>query len=142
MLWTGCQLLLVVGWITVTRCKLSKFNLCKLQCIQNSAARIVSITRRYTRVTPVFKKLNCLPVERHLFISFYTLVFPSILFHMSLPTTVLTVPGAVRLVVTSLSFHSSNDLFINLSNSLLVVLLLMAALFGMLCLMRFVSPPP
>ena len=36
---------------------LSKFNLCKLQCIQNSAARIriLSNTSRYTSITPVLK---------------------------------------------------------------------------------------
>ena len=37
---------------------LFKFNLCKLQCIQNSAARIVSNTSRYTSITPVLKKLH------------------------------------------------------------------------------------
>ena len=42
---------------------LSMFNLCKLQCIQNSAARIVSNTSRYTSITPVLKKLHYLPVE-------------------------------------------------------------------------------
>ena len=39
---------------------LSKFNLRKLQCIQNSAARIVSNTSRYTSITPVLKKLHWL----------------------------------------------------------------------------------
>ena len=42
---------------------LSKFNLHKLQCIQNSAARIISNTSRYTSITPVLKKLLWLPVE-------------------------------------------------------------------------------
>ena len=35
----------------------SKFNLHILQCIQNSAARIVSNTSQYTSITPVLKKL-------------------------------------------------------------------------------------
>ena len=43
---------------------LSKFNLHKLQCIQNSAARIVSNTSRYTSITHVLKKLHWLPVEQ------------------------------------------------------------------------------
>ena len=43
---------------------LSKFNLRKLQCIQNSAARIVSNTSRYTSITPVLRKLHWLPVEQ------------------------------------------------------------------------------
>ena len=44
---------------------LSKFNLRKLQCIQNSAARIISNTSitRYTSITPVLKKLHWLPIE-------------------------------------------------------------------------------
>ena len=44
---------------------LSKFNLCKLQCIQNSVARSVSNTSRYLSMTPVLKKLHELPVEHH-----------------------------------------------------------------------------
>ena len=43
---------------------LSKFNLCKLQCIQKSAARIISNTNRYTSITPVLKTLHWLPVEQ------------------------------------------------------------------------------
>ena len=37
----------------------------KLQCIKNSAARIVSNTSRYTSITPVLKKLHWLPVEQY-----------------------------------------------------------------------------
>ena len=37
---------------------LSKFNLLKLQCIQNIAARIISNTSRHTSITPVLK--NCI----------------------------------------------------------------------------------
>ena len=123
---------------------LSKFNLHKLQCIQNSAARIISNTGRYTSITPVLKKLRWLPVEHHsvflkkppLFTSFFTLVFPSILLHITLPT----VPGAVRVVVNSLSFQCSNPVSKNLLSSLVTVLFLMPPLFGMLFLMRFVHP--
>ena len=43
---------------------LSKFNLRKLQCIQNTAARIVSNTSRYTSITPTLKKLHWLSVEQ------------------------------------------------------------------------------
>ena len=56
-----------------------------------------------------------------LFISFSTLVFQSILRHISLPTVVPTVPGAVKMVVISLSFPSFNPQSINLSNSLVIV---------------------
>ena len=54
---------------------LSKFNLRKLQCNQNSAARIVSNTSRYTSITPVLKKLHCLRVEHHSVFKTATLVY-------------------------------------------------------------------
>ena len=58
---------------------LSKFNLRKLQCIQKSAARIVSSTSRYTSITPVVKKLHWLPVEQHTVFKTAThLFYPSV----------------------------------------------------------------
>ena len=54
---------------------LSKFNFHKLQCIQNSAARIVSNTSRYTSITPVLKKLHWLPVEHRSVFKTATLVY-------------------------------------------------------------------
>ena len=51
---------------------LSKFNLRKLQCIQNSAARIVSNTSRYTSITPV---LHWLLVEHRSVFKTATLVY-------------------------------------------------------------------
>ena len=54
---------------------LSKFNLCKLQFIQNSAARIVSNTSQYTSITPVLKKLHWLSVEQHMVFKTVTLVY-------------------------------------------------------------------
>ena len=56
----------------------AKFNLHKLQCIQNSAARIVSNTSRYTRytsITPVLKKLHWLPVKQRIMFKTATLVY-------------------------------------------------------------------
>ena len=79
------MLLLVVGWITVTHfsgVSLQELNLRKLQCIENSAARIVSNTSRYPSITPVLKRVHWLPVEHHsvskiaTLTSFFTLVFP------------------------------------------------------------------
>ena len=52
---------------------LSKFNLCKL--VQNSAARIVSDTSRYTSITSVLKKLHWLPVEQRTVFKMATLVY-------------------------------------------------------------------
>ena len=54
---------------------LSKFNLRKLQWIQNSAARIVSNTSQYTGITPVLKKLHWLPVEQRTVFKTATLVY-------------------------------------------------------------------
>ena len=44
---------------------LSKLNLRKLQCIQNSAARIETNTCQFSSTTPVLKELHWLPVEHH-----------------------------------------------------------------------------
>ena len=56
---------------------LSEFSLRKLQYIQNSAARNVSNTSRYTSITPVLKKLHWLPVEHHPVFKTATLNLPS-----------------------------------------------------------------
>ena len=42
---------------------LSKSNLQKLQCIQNSAARIITNSSRYSHITPLMKQLHWLPVR-------------------------------------------------------------------------------
>ena len=42
---------------------LSKVNLHRLQSIQNSAARIVTNSSKYTRITPVLRKLHWLPIQ-------------------------------------------------------------------------------
>ena len=70
----------------------------------------------------MLKKLHCLPVEqctvfRDLFTSFFTQVFLDILLHIFLLTAVLIVPGAVKVVVISMSFQSSTLGFINLSGN-------------------------
>ena len=128
---------------------ISKFNPHKLQCIQNSVAKIVSNTSHYTSITPVLKKLQWLPVEQCMVFKTATLVykfphtgFSRYLLHIFLPTAVLTAPGAAKVVAISLSFQSSTLLFINLSSSLVIVLLLRVPLFGMLFQMGFVPLHP
>ena len=59
---------------------LSKLNLHKLQCIQNSAARPVSNTSGYTSITPVLKKLHWLPVEQRMVFKTATLVYKFLVF--------------------------------------------------------------
>ena len=67
--------------------------------------------------------------------------FPGTLLHIFPPTAVLIAPGAVKVVVISLSFQSSAHPFTNLSSSLVIVLHLMLPLCGMLSLMSFVPLP-
>ena len=60
-----CQLpmlLLAVGWTTVTHFSgVSKVNLHRLQSIQNSAARIVKNSCKYTWITPVLGETPLAP---------------------------------------------------------------------------------
>ena len=54
---------------------LSKVNLHRLQSIQNSAARIVTNSCKYTRITPVLGKFHCLPIQFRLEFKLATLVY-------------------------------------------------------------------
>ena len=54
---------------------LSKFNLHRLQSIQNSAARIVANLSKYTRITPVLRKLHWLPIQFRSEFTLATLVY-------------------------------------------------------------------
>ena len=54
---------------------LSKFNLHRLQSIQNSAARIVINLSKYTRITLVLRKLHWLPVQFRSEFKLTTLVY-------------------------------------------------------------------
>ena len=42
---------------------LSALDLCRLQCVQNSVARIVANTTKYSHITPVRKSLHWLPIK-------------------------------------------------------------------------------
>ena len=52
----------------------SKRNICRLQSIQNFAARIATGTRKYDHITPVLKELKWLPVATQLYLG--TLSWP------------------------------------------------------------------
>ena len=54
---------------------LSKFNLHRLQSIQNSAARIVTNSGKFIRIPPVLKKLHWLPLQFHSEFKLVTLVY-------------------------------------------------------------------
>ena len=128
---------------------LSKFNLCKLQCIQNSAARIVSNASRKSSITPVLKKLHWLPVEHCSVFKTATLVYkflhtgfpkyfvPYIFSYSSSYSTRRSQSGDNSLVVPKFqpSIHKSVKQF---GYSFAFD----APLFGMLFPMRFVHSPP
>ena len=106
---------------------LFKFNLRKLQCIQNSAARIVSNTSQYFSITPVLKKLHGLPVEQCTVFKTSTLVYKFI--HTGFSWYFAPYLSSRQSGGNSLAIQSSTLLFINLSNSFVIVLLLMPLLF-------------
>ena len=58
---------------------LSKVNLHRLQYIQNSAARIVTNSCKYTRITPVLRKLHWLAIQFCSEFKLATLVYKSVL---------------------------------------------------------------
>ena len=54
---------------------LSSHNMCKLQRIQNTLARIVTNCNKYTRASPILKRLHWLPVEFRYIFKTATLVY-------------------------------------------------------------------
>ena len=122
----------------------SKFNLHRLQSIQNSAARIVTNSSKFTRITPVLRKLSSnwlpwLPWCTSLF-TLASLNTPYWL-HIFPHTTILTILDAVRVLQISLMFQSFNLKFTSPLNSLISVLFLMLPLFGIHSLKTFVHHP-
>ena len=63
--------------------RLPQSQLSQLQKLQNSAARIVTLTRRITHITPVLSSLHWLPVESCIVLKLLLLVFHCI--HGSAP---------------------------------------------------------
>ena len=111
-------------------CKSCFVKLCDFRHVRRFLTHDVSVF--VANVNVVISRLDyCNSLFRSLS-KFFTQVFLGVLLHLSHPTAVLTVPGAVTMVAISLSFQSAILLFINLSNSLVIVLLLMLLLSGML----------
>ncbi len=54
---------------------LPQTQLSKLQKLQNAAARIVTLTRKHTHITPVLKSLHWLPVESRITLKLLLLIF-------------------------------------------------------------------
>ena len=109
---------------------LSKFNLHRLQSIQNSAARIVTNSSKYTRITPVLRKLHWLPVQFRSEFKLATLVYKFI--HTGFPK--YFAPYLSKIQNFNLKFTSP-------LSSLVSVSPLMLPLFGIRFLKTFVHHP-
>jgi len=57
---------------------ISDYNINRLQPIQNSAARIVTDTRKYDHVTPILQKLHRLPVRQRIHFKIWLITYKSI----------------------------------------------------------------
>ena len=64
-------------------CGLSKGNLKKLQYIQNTMARIVTRTGKWSHITPALKSLHWLPVKQRVIFKTVTLIYKYL--HSGLP---------------------------------------------------------
>ena len=111
----------------------SEVNLHRLQSNQNSAARIATNSCKYTRLTPVLRKLHWLPIQFHSEFKLATLVYKFI--HTGFPislyiyphTTLLTILDTVLLI--SSMYQNFNLQFTSPLSSLASVLPLMLTLF-------------
>ena len=80
--------------------------LAKLQRLQNAAARVVTLSNKYSHITPVLKSLHWLPVEKRVVFKIILLLFHCM--HGSAPPHNL-LSTKIRRVVTLLStlLHTS-----------------------------------
>ena len=86
---------------------LLKLNLQKLQCIQNSAARIITNSSRYSHITPILKQLHWLPVQFRSEFKTATLVYKFLQtgtpnYFTAYPSSyiqILTIPDVVKVVL-------------------------------------------
>ena len=53
-------------------CGIPEELICKLQRVQNNAARVITLTKKYDHITPVLKELHWLPVGRELNSRFFS----------------------------------------------------------------------
>ena len=56
-------------------CGISDELLCRLQKVQNNAARVVSGSKKYDHITPVLKDLHCLPIRKRIEFKILLLTF-------------------------------------------------------------------
>ena len=127
---------------------LSKVNLHRLQSIQNSAARIVINSCKYTRITPVLRKLHWLPIQFRSEFKLATLVYKFI--HTGFPKYFAPHLSTYRItyntrrsqsVANSSMYQNFNLQFTSPLSSLASVLPVMLPLFGIHFLKTSVHHP-
>ena len=115
-----------------------------LQCIQNTLARIVTNCNKYTRASPILKRLPWLPVEFCCILKTATLVYKFL--HNGHPCYFGPLSSthcgrySTRYNHPDKRFLNSVHLYINPKITLATALLLMLPRFGIICLMRSVLP--
>ena len=127
---------------------LSKFNLHRLQSIQNSAARIVTNSSKFTWITPVLRTLHWLSIQFCSEFKLATLLYKfihtgslNVLLHIYPHTALLTILDVVRALPTSSMYQNFNLQFTSPLSSLASVLPLMLPLFGIRFLKTYVHHP-
>ena len=63
---------------------LNKTQLKRLQRLQNTAARLVTLCRKFTHITPILKQQHWLPIEQRIIFKMFMFVFKTI--HGASPT--------------------------------------------------------
>ena len=117
---------------------LSKFNLHRLQSIQNSAARIVTNSSKFTRITLVLRKLHWLLVQFRSEFKLATLVYKFI--HTGFPKYFAPYLSTYHNTYNTRHSHSVAN-FLGPLSSLVSVSPLMFPLFGIHSLKTFVHHP-
>ena len=125
---------------------LSALDFRKLQCVQNSLAKIVTNTTKYSHITPVRKILHWLLIEHRSIFETALLVYkflhkghPKYL-HLSLNLDTVSITHVkAKLMVCSLRSHTLPLQYMSPLNILASALLMMLQRFGMICLMMYVQ---
>ena len=123
---------------------LSALDLHKLQCVQNSLARIVTNTTKYSHITPVRKILHWLPIEHHSIFKTALLVYKFL--HCGYPKYFAPFLKPRQSVYNTHKSQADGMFlalplqYISLLSILASVLLMTLQKFGMICLMMYVWP--
>ena len=73
-----------MGATILLLCGIPEEPICKLQRVQNNAARVVTLTRKHDHITPVLKELHWLPVRKR--IEFKILLLAYMCLHGTAPS--------------------------------------------------------